>query len=78
MSSGQSGFKIGGIVFNKDTLLKDVLEAVYQAGKAEGHSIGFNDGYKQRKSDEADEVKIANKRTVWNGEEYQVIVQGEG
>ena len=86
MSSEESEFKIGGIAFREDTLLKDFLEEIFQAGKAEGKKegwdrgfkVGFDDGYEQHKSSKAEEAEEANKRTVWDGEDYKVIVQGEG
>ena len=33
----KSEITIGGIGYTKDTLLKDVLQAIYEAGKAEGY-----------------------------------------
>lgn len=57
--------------YAKDILLKDLMVAIYEAGKADGHKEGFNEGYKQRKSDEAEEVETFE----WDNETYEMEVQ---
>lgn len=70
---------LGDVGCTNATLLKDVLEAIYNAGKAESYKMGFDDGCKQTKMDHKkfrEVEEAAAKRTVWNGEQYKVTVQG--
>lgn len=72
MIEEQSEIIPGSIACAKDILLKDLMVAIYEAGKADGHKEGFNEGYKQRESNEAEETELET--FEWGNETYEMEV----